>query len=220
MTTLIVGNGGIGAALAEHYETQDHVVQWSRSVGVDVCDETSIIAALSTIEGDLDRVIVTTGMLHDDTQKPEKSMRDLNADALARSFLINTIAPALIAKHTLPRLPRQKPSVFAALSARVGSISDNGTGGWHGYRASKAALNMMIKNFSIELRRTRPLAVCVGLHPGTVDTNMSKPFQANVAPGKLFTAEQSTQYLVETLEKLDAEDSGKIFAWDGSVIPS
>jgi NAD(P)-dependent dehydrogenase (short-subunit alcohol dehydrogenase family) len=220
MTTVIVGNGGIGAALARHYKMQDHVVHWSRAGGVDVCDENSIVAALSQIEGDLDRVIVTTGMLHDDSQKPEKSMRDLNADALVRSFLINTIAPALIAKHTLPRLPRQKPSVFAALSARVGSISDNGTGGWHGYRASKAALNMMIKNLSIELRRTRPLAVCVGLHPGTVDTHMSKPFQGNVAPGKLFTAEQSAQYLINVIEKLDAEDSGKIFAWDGSTIPS
>ncbi len=220
MTILIVGNGGIGRALADQFEQSDTVIRWSRHHGVDVCDETSIVNAITAIEGDLDHIIVTTGMLHDEQQKPEKSIRDLNADALARSFMINTIAPALIAKHALPRLPRHKRSIFAALSARVGSISDNRTGGWHGYRASKAALNMMIKTLSIELARTRPEAICVGLHPGTVDTNMSKPFQANVSPEKLFSAAQSAGYLIKTLNQLTPQHSGQVFAWDGLVIPA
>jgi NAD(P)-dependent dehydrogenase (short-subunit alcohol dehydrogenase family) len=158
-------------------------------------------------------------MLHDELQRPERSMRELDADKLARSFLINTIAPALVAKHVLPRLPRDRRAVFAVLGARVGSIGDNRTGGWHGYRASKAALVMLVKTLSIELKRTHPQAICVALHPGTVDTPMSKPFQGNVAPEKLFTPEFSAERLIAVADVLTPADSGGHFAWNGARIP-
>ena len=124
----------------------------------------------------------------------------------------------MIAKYFLPKLNREKRSIFAALSARVGSISDNQLGGWYSYRASKAALNMVIKNIAIEISRFNKKAIIVGLHPGTVDSNLSKPFQVNVPYGKLFTPEFSTQKLVEVLRSLTSKQSGKCFAWDGQEI--
>jgi NAD(P)-dependent dehydrogenase (short-subunit alcohol dehydrogenase family) len=152
-------------------------------------------------------------------QRPERSLRDLDAARLARSFMINAIAPALVAKHVLPRLPRDRRAVFAVLGARVGSIGDNRTGGWHGYRASKAALVMLVKTLSFELRRTHPHAVCVALHPGTVDTAMSKPFQGNVAAEKLFTPGFAAERLVAVADSLTPDDSGGHFAWDGARLP-
>ena len=177
-----MGAGGIGQALAFQLADRGDVAVWSRTTGVDVTRDPDIVAAATALPEDLTRVFVTTGMLHDEVQRPERSLRELDADNLARSFLVNTIGPALVARHVLPRLPRDRPAVFAVLGARVGSIGDNRTGGWHGYRASKAALVMLVKTLSIELKRTHPQAICVALHPGTVDTAMSKPFQANVAP--------------------------------------
>ena len=215
---LVVGSGGIGTALAERLSETGPVTLWSRATGVDVTDETSIAVATMALPQDLDAVFVTTGMLHDDVQRPERSMRELGADQLARSFLINTIAPALIAKHVLPRLPRDRRAVFAVLGARVGSIGDNRTGGWHGYRASKAALVMLVKTLSIELKRTHPLAICVTLHPGTVDTAMSKPFQGNVAADKLFTPDFAAERLIAVADALTPTDSGGHFAWDGARI--
>jgi NAD(P)-dependent dehydrogenase (short-subunit alcohol dehydrogenase family) len=131
---------------------------------------------------------------------------------------VNAIGPALVAKHFLPLLARGRSTAFAALSARVGSISDNRLGGWYGYRASKAALNMLIKTLSIELARTRPEAVCVALHPGTVDTRLSGPFQRSVAPDQLFTPEVSGRHLLRVLERLVPSDSGGCFAWNGKAI--
>lgn len=223
---IIVGMGGIGTALADQIEHGGRFAQihrLGRSSGFDPFDEASVAAAAARIKASAIEptlVVVTTGMLHDDQQAPEKSMRDLDPARLARSFAINTIAPAIIAKYFIPLLPRQTPSVFAALSARVGSISDNRTGGWHGYRASKAALNMMIKTLSIETVRNRPLALCVTLHPGTVDTGMSKPFQSNVAADKLFTPEESARHLLRVIGGLTAQENGKCLAWDGVEIVS
>lgn len=154
------------------------------------------------------------------TFSPEKTWRDLSGEAMARVFATNTIAPSLIAKHFLPLLPRSGRSVFAVLSARVGSISDNRLGGWYSYRASKAALNQIIKTASIELARTRPEAICLGLHPGTVDTTLSKPFQTNVARGKLFTPQMSASYLLEVIGNAAPVQSGSLLAWDGSVVPA
>ena len=122
-------------------------------------------------------------------------------------------------KHFLPLMPRDRRAVFAALSARVGSIGDNRLGGWHSYRASKAALNMILKNLSIELARTHPQAVVAGLHPGTVDTALSVPFQKGVAADKLFTADYSASRLLAVLDGLTPADSGGVFAWDGARIP-
>lgn len=168
--------------------------------------------------GTLDLVIVTTGILHDETLKPEKSLRDLSADNFQRLFAANTITPALIAKYFLPKLNKTKPSIFAALSARVGSISDNRLGGWYAYRASKAALNMVIKNAAIEISRLNKQAIIVGLHPGTVNTNLSKPFQSNVAEHKLFTPQYCAEALLEVVAQLQPTQSGKCFAWDGTEV--
>jgi NAD(P)-dependent dehydrogenase (short-subunit alcohol dehydrogenase family) len=189
---------------------------------LDLLDEASIAAAAGRVSagGPVDLVLVASGMLHQEGQLPEKSFRDLSADALARSFAINSIGPALTAKHFLPLLPRHGRSVFAALSARVGSISDNQLGGWYGYRASKAALNMLVQTLAIELARTRREALCVALHPGTVNTGLSKPFQRAVAPEKLFTPLYSAERMLAVLATLRPEDNGGCFAWDGLRIPS
>jgi len=217
--SLVVGAGGIGRALAAQLADGGEVTVWSRTTGVDVTRDRDIVAATAALPDGLTRVFVTTGMLHDGHQRPERSLRELDADKLARSFLINTIAPALVARHVLPRLPRDRRAIFAVLGARVGSIGDNRTGGWHGYRASKAALVMLVKTLSIELKRTHPQAICVALHPGTVDTAMSKPFQGNVAPEKLFTPDFSAERLIAVAAALSPSDSGGHFAWDGVRIP-
>lgn len=188
----------------------------------DLLDEASIAAAAERVRNDadgVDLVLVATGVLHNAELAPEKSMRSIQGSALAHSFALNAIGPALIAKHMLPLLPRERKSVFGAMSARVGSITDNRTGGWHAYRASKAALNQLIRTCAIENAVRNKNAVCVTLHPGTVDTAMSKPFQARVAPGKLFSAETSARHILNVVDQLSAADSGGFFAWDGQPIP-
>ncbi len=213
-------SGGIGAALVTALSANGPVLGLSRSdpVPFDALDETSISAAFALIDAPVRRLIITTGMLHDVIQGPEKSWRDLDPSKLSRSFAINAIAPALVIKQAIPLFPRRGRVEIAALSARVGSISDNRTGGWHGYRASKAALNQLIKTISIELARSHPELICVALHPGTVDTGMSKPFQRGVAPEKLFTPAHSAQRLLAVLAALQPTDTGGHFAWDGSRI--
>lgn len=186
----------------------------------DLLDEASISAAATRIaaDGPPDLVFVATGILHGAGWGPEKSWRALDAERMAEVFAINTAGPALIAKHFLPLLPRDSRSIFAALSARVGSIGDNRFGGWHSYRASKAALNMLMRNFAIELAPRAPGAIIAALHPGTVDSALSAPFQRGVAPGKLFSPAQSAGYLLDVLEGLTPADSGGCFAWDGKRI--
>ena len=183
------------------------------------CEESlSEAAALASKEKPLDLVIVANGILHEAEIMPEKSLGDLSAEKFKRIFEVNTITPALIAKHFLPKLNREQSSIFTALSARVGSISDNHLGGWYSYRASKAALNMVIKNLSIEVGRRNKKAIIVGLHPGTVDSDLSMPFQKNVADGKLFTPEYSAAKLLNVIEILTPEQTGKCFAWDSEEI--
>ena len=187
----------------------------------DLQDEPSIAAAVAAAaaEGPLDLVLVATGVLHDGARlQPEKTWRSLASDSLQEAFAINAVGPALIAKHALGHLARDRKSVFAALSARVGSIEDNRLGGWHSYRASKAALNMLIRTFAIEQARTHPQTVCVALHPGTVDTPLSKPFQSGVATEKLFTPALSATRLLAVLDTLTPAQSGRLFAWDGQEI--
>lgn len=227
-------SGGIGAALADRLRDDADLEQLylgSRNpadpsdprlvpFAFDLTDEASIAAAAGMVAGPIDLVFVATGMLHrSGGPSPEKAYRALDPAAMAELYAINTIGPALIAKHFLPLLPRDRRAVFAALSARVGSIGDNRLGGWHSYRASKAALDMLLVNFAIELRRTHPLAIVAGLHPGTVDSALSAPFQRGVAPEKLFTPERSAEYLLAVLNQLTPDDSGGIFAWDGARIP-
>jgi len=207
-----------------HAFSQQNVTFASKAVHqhlVDYQDELSIqdAANIATQDMPLDLVLVTNGVLHADDLMPEKSLRDLTADKFRYVFEANTIVPALMAKHFLPKLRRDRRAVFAALSARVGSISDNRMGGWYAYRASKAALNMLIKTAAIEVTRRNKSAVVIGLHPGTVDSTLSKPFQNNVAEDKLFSPEYSADRLLTVVSSVTAEDSGKCFAWDGRVVP-
>ena len=187
---------------------------------MDYQNETSIedSALIASRVNPLDIVIVATGILHSGDLMPEKSLKELSAQKFQRLFEVNTIAPALIAKHFLPKLNRENLSIFAAISARVGSISDNYLGGWYAYRASKSALNMIIKNAAIEIGRRNKNAVIVGLHPGTVDSKLSKPFQGNISDNKLFTPEYSAQKLLEVISTLKPRQSGKCWAWDGTEV--
>ena len=236
LTVAVVGaSGGIGAAVTRQLcedQAVDTVFGFSRQTlqsahpklsahALDMLDEDSVSGAAAMAAGKLDLVFVATGLLHDEDAglQPEKTWRSLNAEALARVYAVNAIGPALVAKHFLPVLARDKKAVFAAISARVGSISDNGLGGWHAYRAAKAALNQLLKTLSIELARKNPSALCVGLHPGTVDTGLSKPFQRGVADGKLFTPDYSARSMLSVLDGLTPADSGGLFAWDGQRIP-
>ena len=226
-------SGGIGAALVSQLAARSDVaevhalarkpLQTGAKVHThtfDLADEATIAAACATIGGPLDLVVVATGrLIRDNGEGPEKSWRALNADAMAEMFAINAIGPALIGKHCAPLLRKGGKPVFAAISAKVGSIADNRLGGWHSYRASKAALNMMVRNFAIELGRSNPAAIAVTLHPGTVDTPLSRPFQRNVPTEKLFTAEQSATYLLGVIDGLSPADTGTLKAWDGSTLP-
>lgn len=225
-------SGGIGAALADQLaDSGVEVLAGSRSGRVpdrpgvtpfafDLEDEASVAAAVAGWSDDPpDLVIVATGVLTlDDGTGPERSYKHLDGAAMERVFRRNTIGPALIAKHVLPLFPRDARSVFAALSARVGSIGDNRIGGWHSYRASKAALNMLVRNFAIELGRTHKQAIAVSLHPGTVDTGLSQPFQANVPEGQLQSPEQAASHLLEVIAGLSPADSGQQFDWKGERI--
>jgi NAD(P)-dependent dehydrogenase (short-subunit alcohol dehydrogenase family) len=229
---LVVGAfGGLGSALVPQLDADaryTQIIAWSRSVSVvtgtkiranhiDLRDEATIAAAARSL-GEVDLAIVATGLLHDGDLKPEKSWNSLDPSFMVRAFEINTVGPALIAKHVLPLLPRDRRAVFAALSARVGSIGDNRLGGWHSYRASKAALNQLIRCFSIELVAKRPLAICVGLHPGTVDTHLSKPYQAGLPKDKLFAPEQSARQLLQVIDGLTPAHSGRVYDWAGLEI--
>ncbi len=237
LAVVVGASGGIGSALVHALATSGRfgtVLALSRSSAMsdtpggvvvdgflDVTDEGSIAAAAhraSTL-GQLRLVIVATGVLHDDSLRPERSFRAIEPESMARAFAINATGPALVAKHFLPLLPKTGRSVFAAISARVGSIGDNRLGGWHAYRASKAALNMLLANFAIELARQRPEALCLGLHPGTVDTALSRPFQANLPPGQLHTAAQCAEHLLAVIDSATTADSGRVLAWDGSRVP-
>ena len=228
-SAVVIGaSGGIGGAfeaalIEEGAFACVHGFARSRSGAqhIDLRDEASIAAAADHVaKGPPPAlVIVATGLLHDGAHGPEKALRDLDADWLAQVYAVNAIGPAMVAKHFLPLMPRGQRGVFAALSARVGSISDNRLGGWHGYRASKAALNMMIRTLAIEERRRNDRAIVVALHPGTVDTPLSQPFQGNVQPGRLFHTERAALQLLDVIEGLKIPDSGKLFDFQGEEVP-
>lgn len=219
---VIGASGGIGAALVRRLEQSGRygtVHTLSRSAGtIDLTDPASIAAAAERIGGPVSLAIVATGLLHEDDHRPERSLRELEADWLLRQYQVNTVGPALALRHFTPLLAKDAPATIACLSARVGSISDNRLGGWYGYRASKAALNQIVRTAAIELARSRPQAVCVALHPGTVDTGLSKPFQRGVPAEKLFTPAYSAGRLLAVLDGLIPAQSGRIFAWDGAEI--
>lgn len=227
---VIGASGGVGAAVVEQLTRSGRFAQvhgLSRSgTGLDLENEASIASAAAILGAGVAAggpvptlVFIATGVLHSG-HEPERTYRALSADHLLRDYRLNAVGPALIARHFLPLLPRDRRTTFAALSARVGSISDNRLGGWHSYRASKAALNMILQTLAVELSRSHPQAVVAGLHPGTVDTALSEPFQKGVRPEKLFTAEYSAQCLVSVMDGLTPADSGGVFGWDGQRIPA
>lgn len=228
-------SGGIGAALCEVLAARGTQVIYAgsrrsegpqgaafRSFDFDLTDEASIAAAAALMrDNPPEWVIVATGILTlEDGTGPERSLKRLDAGAMAEVLALNTIGPALIAKHCLALMPRGRAFVFAALSARVGSISDNRLGGWHSYRASKAALNMLLRNFALEMARTHPEGVVVGLHPGTVDSALSQPFQTGLAHGQLTAPQAASENLLNVLAGLTPAQSGRVFDFKGDEVPA
>lgn len=225
--------GGIGGGLCRALAARG-VEVWGGSRGAaadlppqvrpfafDIDREDTIAALAARLEGrEPDLVLVASGVLTlADGAGPERSFRAVDARVMARVLHLNTIGPALVARHILPLLPRRRRAMFAALSARVGSIGDNRLGGWHSYRASKAALNMLLKNFAIELARTHPQAVVAGLHPGTVDTGLSAPFRKGLPDGQLTDPDTCAANLLAVCERLRPEHSGAVFDWRGERVP-
>ena len=232
---IIIGaSGAIGSSFINYYANQNpsniiysltrREIKYSnnniKNILIDIEDEQTIVSAASICSqhGSFDKIIVATGILHDENLSPEKSFRHLEKEKFERVFSVNTFGPAIIARYFIPLLNKEKTSFFGVLSARVGSISDNKIGGWYSYRASKAALNMIIKSLSIEVARNNPNAIIVGLHPGTVDSNLSNPFQKNVSDGKLFTPDHSIAKMTNVINSLTTRDTGNCFAWDGERI--
>ena len=236
ITAIVIGaRGGIGAAFADAIE-QSHPsnVVWrtardataltghnTNTESLDLTNEGSIISFVTRLKDEgvqPDVVINCTGLLHSSTVDPEKTWRHLDIDTMRRVFDVNTFGVALLGKHLLPLMPRKQRSVFATLSARVGSIGDNRLGGWYSYRASKAAQNMIVKTLALEASRRWKQLICVALHPGTVDSELSAPFSSRVPEHKLFTPVQSCGYLMDVIQQLTAEQTGGFFAWDGQAI--
>jgi NAD(P)-dependent dehydrogenase (short-subunit alcohol dehydrogenase family) len=189
---------------------------------MDITDEAQIGQTVEKIRDRSNRlhfVINCVGILHDGNFQPEKSLRHIQSEQLLRYFEVNSIGSVLLAKHLLPLFKHPDRSIFASISAKVGSIGDNRLGGWYGYRASKAALNMFMRTVAIEYGRTSPKTIVVTLHPGTTDTRLSQPFQKNVPPEKLFSVERAVSQLLNVLQSLQPEDSGQFFSWDGSRLP-
>ena len=221
---IVIGaSGGIGGALADGLAARGaEVVRLSRRSDppIDLADDASIASAADALasHAPFDLILIATGLLHGDGVSPEKSWRQIDGAALDRLFRVNATGPAVVMRHFLPLLARDRRGVMAALSARVGSIGDNRLGGWVGYRSAKAALNQIIRTLAIELGRTHPQAILVGLHPGTVDTGLSAPFQRNVAADRLFTPAHSAARLLEVLEGLTPADSGGCFDHAGARI--
>jgi len=230
---IIGSSGAIGNAFVEHYikdssveniftfsrNATDHVSEKVSSFEIDVESQDSIQKAASYLEGCyLDRVIIASGVLHTESFGPEKSIKDLNYETLSKVYSVNTIGPALVGKYFLPLLNKENKSVMAFLSARVGSISDNKVGGWYSYRSSKSALNQIVKNFSIEMKRSNPNAIILALQPGTVESKFSEPFKKNISKDKLFSPDFSVDMMSKVIESADTSSSGNFIAWDGEVI--
>lgn len=224
IAVLVGASGGIGAALVEALDQSgrfDRVVGLGRNTTpeLDLLDERTIERAAASVAdaGDLRLVVVASGFLHGAGRAPEKSWSELDPEALAYAFAINASGPALVMKHLLPLLPRTGKAVFAALSARVGSIGDNRLGGWYAYRASKAALNQLVRTAAIDLRRRRPDALCVALHPGTVDTALSAPFRKDGLA--LQTPAVAAGRLLGVIDGLGPDQTGHAFDQNGELIP-
>jgi NAD(P)-dependent dehydrogenase (short-subunit alcohol dehydrogenase family) len=240
---LIVGGGrGIGLGFVRQLLAQDNIervyatyrqvesatellaIDNSRlcCMQMDITDEAQIAAVIDRIQTEtaaLHYVINSAGVLHEGEMQPEKSLRHIQSDRLLRYFQVNSIGALLLFKQVQPLIKHPDRSILATISAKVGSIGDNQVGGWYGYRASKAALNMFIRTTAIEYKRTCPQAILVALHPGTTDTQLSQPFQRNVPPEKLFSVDRTVSQLLTVIDGLTPSDSGEFYSWDGSQLP-
>lgn len=223
---VVVGaSGGIGGAFVDILTASgsfDAVIALSRRSNppVDLLDEATIAEAAAAVAAGnlpLRLVLDATGFLHGDGFEPEKALARLDPAHLARSFAINATGPALLMKHFLPLVPREGRAVFATLSAKVGSIGDNRLGGWYSYRAAKAALNQLVRTAAIELARRKPEALCIALHPGTVDTGLSAPFARTGLDVQ--TPARSAEALLGVIDALPAEASGGFFDYRGDALP-
>lgn len=235
---LILGAGAIGSAMAREINrlnpscrifatkrvfspTPENLPESARILELDPKSERSwnyLVEAIKEETSVLDLVVCTFGLLHNESLKPEKKLEDITLDGLRESFTVNAFAPALAAKHLLPFLSKETPNVFGFLSAKVGSIADDHLGGWHSYRASKAALNMLVKNIAIEFQRRRLKTVALALHPGTTDSKLSRPYLG--ASGlKVWTPEETASHLLEVLEGATERQTGHFENWDGSELP-
>ena len=225
LAVVIGDTGAIGAACRRQLEQQgqhDRVLGYSRrgSLPFDLQDEASIAAAAAEVRSTglpLRWLLIATGVLHGQGLFPEKNWDQLDAARLAQAFAVNAIGPALVLKHFLPLMARKGPSVCAVLSARVGSIGDNGLGGWYGYRASKAALNQFVHTASIELRRQRPEAVCVALHPGTVQSALTEPFAKTGL--QVRSPDEAAADLITVMDTLKPSHNGGFFDYSGTPVP-
>lgn len=229
---LVVGaTGGIGSAFVEKIKQldKDNIIievvrkkKYNHQIEVDMLDEESMTQCALEIHkqhGTIDMILNTVGLLHSDGAMPERAYKEINQDFLLKTFEANTFIPFMVSKHFVPLLSKENTSLIAFMSARIGSISDNNLGGWYSYRASKAALNMLIKTLSIELSYKNKNAICIGLHPGTVKTNLSDPFSEKIRAYKVFSREESIDYLVNQINRVDHTFSGKLIDWQGDIIP-
>jgi len=215
------------------FELADKYPQKLHCLCMDLTEESQIEQALSTLSTQLSEssnssqsipthlhlVVNCVGLLHNSHQQPEKALRQLDPQKLLNYFQVNSIGPALLAKHLLPIMKHSEPSLLATISAKIGSIEDNRIGGWYGYRASKAALNMFLKTASIEYKRRSANTAIILMHPGTTDTQLSQPFQRGVPPEKLFSPQRTVSQLIEVMSNVTSADTGSFFSWDGSRLP-
>ncbi len=216
---LVIGaSGGIGDAICKAFATQGwKVTGLSRSGdGLDITDEGSVNQHMEALEGTFQRVVIATGALEIEGHRPEKALRQLTSEGFLAQFALNTIGPAMVIKHAVRLLPREEPAVLAALSARVGSIGDNRAGGWYSYRASKAALNQIIRGAAIELGRSHRQTVCVALHPGTVATAFTEKY---LGRHPAVPAHEAATNLTRIMDNLRPSDTGQFFDWAGKPVP-
>lgn len=237
MAMVVFGaNGGLGRALTNELRQrypQQTIFAVSRGDIADKVPEVNYVALGEYSEENLDAwlqkiieqgheltgVVSTVGLLHNQDCFPEKKLGDIDAECLQQLFQVNAVIPMLLLKHCGPKFAKKSPGFFVQLSAKVGSIEDNYLGGWYSYRASKAALNMLLKTAAIELKRTHERLVVAAIHPGTTDTELSSPFQARIPQGKLYSPERSAKRIVSVIDSLSADQSGQLFHWDGQPLP-
>lgn len=221
---LVIGaSGAIGGAITHQLQSDPRCAQVfalsrTSTPAVDLLDESSIVAAAQFLrdQAPLHLIIIATGVLHNAELQPERRLSQLSYAHMLASFRINTLGPALLIAQLTPLLARQERSLFGVLSAKVGSISDNRLGGWYSYRASKAALNMIVKTAAIELARSHPHALLAALHPGTVESALSAPFSAN---HRTRPAQEAATELLQVLDQLPEGQSGTFRAYDGEILP-